>query len=50
MFAFVFALYARLDDYKARPDDVLFLLDPANPFLVDVEVARNLSSLGDNFE
>ena len=46
----MFALYARLGDYEARPDDVLFLLDPANPFLVDVEVARNLSSLGDNFE
>ena len=40
-----------MDDFEACPGDLLFMNnDPENVFLPDVDLARGLASLGDNFE
>ena len=40
-----------MDGFEARPGDLLFMgNDPDNVFLVDVDLARSLASLGDKFE
>ena len=40
-----------MDEFEACPADMLVMgNDPVNVFLVDVDLARNLASLGDNFE
>ena len=40
-----------MDEFEACPGDMLVMgNDPVNAFLVDVDLARNLASLGDNFE
>ena len=40
-----------MDEFEACPGDMLVMgNDPVNVFLVDVDLARNLASLGDNFE
>ena len=40
-----------MDEFEACPGDLLFISNgPDNVFLVDVDLARNLASLGDNFE
>ena len=44
-------MYSRIDDIEACPGDLLFMKnDPDNVFLADVDLARSLASLGDNFE
>ena len=40
-----------MDEFEACPGDLLFMgNDPDNVFLVDVDLARSLASLGDKFE
>ena len=40
-----------MDEFEACPGGMLVMgNDPVNVFLVDVDLARNLASLGDNFE